>query len=99
MDIIGIVQLLVFFGLVLLFTRPMGAYMARVFAGERTFLSPVLGPMERLFYKLFGVREDEDMPWTVYALALLMFSLVGMLLTYALLRLQGVLPLNPRHFT
>ena len=59
----GIVQMLLFFGLIVLLTRPMGAFMARVFAGERTLLSPVLGPFERLLYRLFGVREDEDMPW------------------------------------
>ena len=95
----GILQLALFFGLVLLLTKPMGAYMARVFQGERTFLTPVLRPVERLFYRLFGVREDEDMKWTTYAFALLMFSVVGGLLTYALLRLQGHLPFNPQHFT
>src|SRR5712691_7921416 len=66
---IGIFQMLLFFGLIVLVTRPMGAYMARVFNGERTFLQPVLGPIERLFYKLFGVKEDEDMRWTTYAFA------------------------------
>jgi potassium-transporting ATPase potassium-binding subunit len=99
MTAIGIFQMLLFFGLILLFTKPMGAYMARVFEGERTFLSPVLRPIERLFYKLFGVREDEDMPWTTYAFAMLMFSFVGGLLTYALLRLQGHLPFNPKGFS
>jgi K+-transporting ATPase ATPase A chain len=95
----GIIQLLLFFGLVLLVTRPMGAYMARVFQGERTLLTPVLRPVERLFYRLFGIREDEDMKWTTYAFAMLMFSLVGGLLSYGLLRLQGYLPFNPQHFT
>jgi len=94
----GILQILLFFGLLLLFTRPLGSFMARVFAGERTFLTPVLGPVERALYRVFGVHEDEDMRWTTYAFALLMFSLVGGLFTYALLRLQGVLPLNPQHF-
>jgi K+-transporting ATPase ATPase A chain len=84
--------------LILILTKPMGSFMARVFAGERTFLTSVLGPVERLLYRLFGVREGEDMPWTTYAFALLAFSVVGGLLTYALLRLQGVLPLNPQHF-
>jgi K+-transporting ATPase ATPase A chain len=88
-----------FFGVILLLTKPLGAYMARVFQGERTFLTPVLRPIERLFYKLFGVKEDEDMKWTTYTFAMLMFSLVGGLLTYALLRLQGYLPFNPQHFT
>ncbi len=99
MTINGVVQMLLFFGLILLLTRPMGIYMTRVFAGERTFLSPVLRPLERGLYRLFGVREDQDMPWTTYALGLLHFSLVGGLLTYALLRLQGFLPLNPQHFS
>src|SRR6476661_2890121 len=75
----------------------MGAFMASVFAGERTFLTPAFGPVERMLYRMFGVREDEDMPWTTYAFALLLFSLVGGLLTYGLLRLQGFLPLNPQH--
>jgi len=88
-----------FFGVILLLTKPLGAYMARVFQGERTFLTPVLRPIERLFYKLFGVKEDEDMKWTTYTFAMLMFSVVGGLLTYALLRLQGYLPFNPQHFT
>ena len=94
----GILQFLVFFGLILLLTKPMGSFMARVFAGERTVLTPVLRPMERLLYRLCGVRENEDMPWTAYALALLMFSVVGGLLSYGLLRLQAHLPLNPQHF-
>jgi K+-transporting ATPase ATPase A chain len=93
----GVFQLLLFFGLVLLLTKPMGLYMARVFQGERTFMSPVLRPVERFFYKLFGVREDEEMKWTTYAFALLMFSIVGGALSYAMLRLQGHLPFNPQH--
>jgi K+-transporting ATPase ATPase A chain len=88
-----------FFGVILLLTKPLGAYMARVFQGERTLLTPVFRPVERLFYKLFGVKEDEDMKWTTYTFAMLMFSVGGGLLTYALLRLQGYLPFNPQHFT
>jgi K+-transporting ATPase ATPase A chain len=76
----------------------MGSYMARVFGGERTFASPILRPIERLFYRLFGVKESEDMKWTTYSYALLMFSVVGGLLSYALLRLQAHLPFNPQHF-
>ncbi len=93
----AIVQFALFFGLVLLVTKPLGAYMDRVFAGERTFLTPALRQLERLIYRLCGVREDEDMPWTTYAFALLAFSLVGGAVTYGLLRLQGFLPLNPQH--
>jgi K+-transporting ATPase ATPase A chain len=88
-----------YFGLILLLTKPMGTYMARVFQGERTLLTPVLQPVERLCYKLFGVKEDDDMKWTTYCFAMLMFSLVGALLTYALLRMQGHLPLNPKGFS
>jgi potassium-transporting ATPase potassium-binding subunit len=95
----GVLQLLLFFGLVLLLTKPMGAYMARVFQGERSLLSPALRPVERLFYKLLGIREDEEMKWTTYAFALLMFSAVGGVLSYALLRLQGHLPFNPQHLS
>ena len=93
----GILQLALFFGLILLLTKPMGVYMARVFAGDRTLLSPVLVPVERLLYRVFGVDPHEDMPWTTYAFALLLFSLVGGLLSYALLRLQAFLPWNPQH--
>src|SRR5579871_1257532 len=94
----GILQILLYFVVILLLTKPLGAYMARVFGGERTLLSPILQPVERLFYKLFGVKEDEDMKWTTYAFAMLMFSIVGIVLTYILLRLQGHLPFNPQHY-
>jgi K+-transporting ATPase ATPase A chain len=94
----GLLQIALFFGVLLLTVKPLGGYMARVFTGERTLLSPVLRPAERVLYRLFGVREDEDQPWTAYAAALLAFSVVGLLLTYALLRLQGTLPLNPQGF-
>jgi K+-transporting ATPase ATPase A chain len=88
------------FSLVLLaLTKPLGVYMARVFEGERTWLDPVLGPVERLLYRLFGVDPREDMRWTTYALAMLAFSVVSLFLTYALLRLQGLLPFNPMGFS
>jgi potassium-transporting ATPase potassium-binding subunit len=96
---VGILQLVFFFALVIIATKPMGLYMGRVFNGERTMLSPILRPVERLFYRLFRVNEQEDMRWTTYAYALLAFSLMGGLLTYALLRLQGCLPWNLQHFT
>ena len=94
----GILQIALFFGLLMLCVKPLGAYMARVFEGERTLLSPLMRPVERGFYRLMGVDERASMKWTVYAVALLLFSLVGLLLSYALLRLQGVLPLNPQGF-
>ena len=98
MTFIGWVQILIFCVLVVATVRPLGGFMARVFAGERTFLSPVLGPIERGFYRLAGVRADTEQHWTTYAVAMLLFNLAGMLLLYALLRLQGLLPLNPQGF-
>ncbi len=95
----GLLQIALFFGVVLLAVKPLGGFMARVFTGQRTVLHPVLRPLETGLYKLFGVREDEEMTWPIYAFALLAFSLVGLLLTYVLLRLQGVLPLNPQGFS
>ena len=96
MDMPGILQIALFCALLLALTKPTGAYLAKVFSGERTLLDPALKPVERGIYRLMGVREDDEKPWTAYALALLAFSLVGMLLTYVLLRLQGVLPFNPQ---
>ena len=88
-------QILVYYAVLLALTRPMGAYMALVFTGEKTRLSPVFRPFEHCLYRLFGVREEENMEWTAYAFALLAFSLAGFLVTYGLLRLQGWFPLNP----
>ena len=83
---------------VLVLVKPLGLYMARVFTGERTFLSPVLGPVERGFYTLAGVRPDKEQTWLGYALGVLAFSIAGFLALYAMLRLQNVLPLNPQGF-
>jgi len=95
----GIVQIVLFFALILLATKPLGSYMARVFAGERTLLSPAIRPIERVIYRVCRVSEQEDMRWTTYSFAMLAFSIVGGLVTYALLRFQGHLPLNPQHFS
>ena len=70
--------------------------MARVYQGERTFLSPLLLPVERFIYRLARVNEDEDMNWKTYALTVLSFNLVGLLFLYLLLRVQNLLPLNPQ---
>ncbi len=77
---------------------PIGLYMARVFADERTFLDPVLRPVERLIYRLCGVYPATEMTWAEYSIAVVWFSLAGMVLLYALERLQGFLPLNPQGF-
>ena len=83
---------------VLALTKPMGAFMARVFEGERTWLHPLLRPLERLIYRLCGIKEDQEQRWTGYAGSLLMFSLAGLLLTYLVQRIQGFLPFNPQGF-
>jgi K+-transporting ATPase ATPase A chain len=92
----GWLQILFFLALVFLVTKPLGVYMARVFAGERTFLDPVLRPIEKLLYRVTGVEEEREMRWTEYAVSMLLFSLVSMLLLYLLERLQGFLPWNPQ---
>jgi K+-transporting ATPase ATPase A chain len=98
MTLIGILQILVYFGLILLVTKPVGLFMSRLFQGDRTVLHPVLRPVETLIYKLCGVREDQEQRWTEYALSLLSFSLFSFLFVYAFQRLQGHLPLNPQGF-
>jgi len=94
----AIVQLLVFLALMLLLVKPLGSYMARVFEGEPVWLSVLLGPLERLFYRVAGVKPDAEMGWKQYASAALLFNLIGVLVVYLLLRLQGQLPLNPQGF-
>jgi K+-transporting ATPase ATPase A chain len=91
----GIVQIAVYFGILLAITKPLGAYMAAVFEGRRTFVHFALRPLERVIYRLTGVREQGEQRWTEYAASLLAFSLAGFLFLYALQRLQGFLPLNP----
>jgi len=98
MTSIGILQILVFFGLIWLLTKPIGLFMSRVFAGERTFLHPVFRPIEVLVYRVCGVREDQEQRWTQYAASVLGFSLFAFLFPYALMRLQGLLPFNPQGF-
>lgn len=95
----GWLQILVFFGIVLVITKPLGAYMTRVFEGERTFADPILHPLERSLFRLARVDESHEMPWTEYSIAALLFSAVTMLLTYGLERLQYFFPWNPQHLT
>src|SRR6201988_1794609 len=96
MTIVGWVQIALFSVIVILITRPLGGYMTRVFAGERTFLSPIFRPVERAGYWCCGVDEKEEQPWLTYAVALLFFSVVGFVTLYALQRLQWYLPFNPQ---
>jgi len=96
MTLNGWLQILVFFAVILLLTKPLGLFMAHVFNREKTFLDPVLRPVERLIYKLTRVDESREMRWTEYAVAMLLFSAVSMVLLYLLQRLQGFLPFNPQ---
>ena len=96
MTLNGWLQILFFLALILLVTKPMGVFMTHVFNREKTFLDPVLKPIERLIYKLTRVDHEREMRWTEYAVAMLLFSVVSMVLLYLIQRLQGVLPLNPQ---
>src|SRR5271168_1816902 len=98
MTSIGIAQIAVFFGILILITKPLGTYMARVFEGQRTFLHPLMRPLERLCYRLCGVREEVEQRWTQYAGSLLAFSLVSFFFVYVIQRMQGWLPFNPQGF-
>src|SRR5580704_1390132 len=99
MTSIGIAQIAVFFVILILITKPLGSYMARVFEGHRTFLHPVMRPLERLCYRLCGVREDVEQRWTQYVGSLLAFSLASFFFVYVIQRLQGWLPFNPQGFS
>ena len=96
MSIPGIAQILLFLAALLVMTKPLGIYMARVFAGERTLLSPVLGPVERVIYRICGVDPAVEQRWTAYTVGMLLFNVAGLVLLYFILRLQNVLPLNPQ---
>ncbi|HUZ00174.1 MAG TPA: potassium-transporting ATPase subunit KdpA, partial [Thermomicrobiaceae bacterium] len=97
MTVYGWLQVAALFLIVLALTRPVGAYMARVFSGERTLLGPVLGPVERAIYRISGVNPEKEQGWLGYTVAVLVFTLFGILTTYLIERLQGVLPFNPQH--
>jgi potassium-transporting ATPase potassium-binding subunit len=96
MTLNGWLQILFYFVVVLLVTKPLGVFMARVFSRERTFMDPVLRPVERLIYRLTGVDEDREMRWTEHSIAMLLFSGVSMLVLYLLERTQHWLPFNPQ---
>lgn len=98
MTAIGLAQIAIVLVAVIAAALPLGAYVARVMGGERTALTPALAPIERGFYKLSGVDPAREQNWLAYAMAMLAFSIVGLLSLYALQRLQGVLPLNPQGF-
>jgi potassium-transporting ATPase potassium-binding subunit len=94
----GWIQIFIFLALILAITKPLGVYMAKVFSRERTFLDPVVRPIERLLYRVTGVDEEHEMRWTEYAFAMLLFSGATMLLLYLIERVQQWLPWNPQKF-
>jgi potassium-transporting ATPase potassium-binding subunit len=94
----GWFQILFFLALIFLVTKPMGVFMAKVFNRERTFMDPLLRPIEKLLYRVTGVEENQEMRWTEYAVSMLLFSLVSMLVLYLMERVQGFLPFNPQKF-
>src|SRR6201997_3959253 len=94
----GWFQILLFLLLVFLVPKPLGVFMARVFNREKRFLDPVLRPIERLLYRVTRVDESHEMRWTEYAVAMLLFSMVSMVVLYLMERLQGYLPFNPQKF-
>src|SRR6202021_1109417 len=93
----GWFQIVVFFGIVFACAKPLGIYMARVFERQKTFADKIFRPVEKLIYRLTGIDETHEMRWTEYAASVPIFSLVSLLITYAIERLQYLLPLNPQH--
>ena len=96
MNIYSWFQLVFYIVVLLALAKPLGSFMAKVYEGEHTFLDPVLRPIERLIYRLSGVKPDEDMNWKTYAVAMMLFNILGLLAVYAIQRLQAFLPLNPQ---
>jgi K+-transporting ATPase ATPase A chain len=94
----GLLQLALYLGVLVLLVKPLGAYMAAVYEGRRTWLAPVLGPVERGIYRAAGVDPAAESDWKRYAVAVLLFNVIGFLAVYLLQRLQGLLPLNPQDF-
>ena len=93
----GWLQIGLFFAVLLAVTKPLGIFMARVFSGEKTFLDPLLRPIERLLYRTTGIDEKHEMDWKEYAVAMLLFSAVSMAVLYLIERWQHWLPWNPQH--
>jgi K+-transporting ATPase ATPase A chain len=96
MNIYSLIQIVLFMVVLLALAKPLGSYMAKVYQGENTFLTRILGSVERFIYRVSGIDPKEEMDWKVYAIAMLTFNVLGLLFVYALQRLQGILPLNPQ---
>src|ERR1700757_3082167 len=94
----GWFQIFLFLAVIFLVTKPLGLFISRVFSGQKTFLDPVLRPVEKLIYRLVGVDETHEMRWTEYTIAMLLFSGVSMAILYLIERVQLWLPFNPQKF-
>ncbi|MBI3591607.1 MAG: potassium-transporting ATPase subunit KdpA [Candidatus Melainabacteria bacterium] len=95
MNLNGILQIILYFFVILLLIKPIGLYMTRVFNKEKTFFDPILCPIEKLVYKLSGVNSKEEQNWLEYAKSLILFNLIGVVVLYSILRFQNILPFNP----
>ncbi|MBI5303523.1 MAG: potassium-transporting ATPase subunit KdpA [Chloroflexi bacterium] len=95
MTTLGVLQIVLYFVVLILLVKPLGVFMAHVFQGERTFLDPLLRPVERAIYRVCGVAPDMEMDWKTYAFAVLAFNFLGLVVVYVIQRAQGFLPLNP----
>lgn len=89
-------QIGLYLGVLLLLVKPLGLYMARIYGGEHTFMTPVMEPIERLVYRASGIKQSDEMDWKIYAVAVLLFNMAGLLLLFIIQRIQGFLPLNPQ---
>jgi len=98
MTISDLLPIVLFLFVLTLFALPLGEFMAKVFSGRLTFLTPIVGPVEKLLYRLFGVNEKEEMSWKTYAFSLIIFNMVGIVVLFALQFIQGLLPFNPQNF-
>jgi potassium-transporting ATPase potassium-binding subunit len=98
MNALGVLQILLYLVVLVVLVKPLGTFMAKVYEGERTFLTPVLGPSEQGIYRLAGIKPSVESNWKRYALAVLLFNFIGFIVVYLLQRLQGVLPMNPQGF-
>src|SRR6185369_7418786 len=99
MTVFGVVQILIFFALVLAVTKPTGIFMHKVFEGQKTLLHPILRPIERVLYRLVGIREDDEQTWIGYTASLIAFSFFCFLFPYLMQRMQRLLPWNPMGFS
>src|SRR5437588_7306720 len=98
MTVASWLQLILYMLVLLALAKPLGAFMARVYEGQRTFLHPVLAPVEGVLYRLAGVRAEQEMNWKIYALTVMLFNGLGLLVVYLVQRAQAALPLNPQGF-